>query len=298
MKPALTNQTEKDLKLFFEDRAKRTLRYIDHAQTISEHCEQYRDEIHVLQNQGSLLLQGVCARRTLLDIGQRFSAFIDRGDCLTPAKDRARKMIGPLSADLPLRDRASSIGLEDPLVNLPEVVDLAFDARLLGLATAYFQTVPFLSYVKIRKSFVNALPPSPTQQFHVDIGTYSIFKVLLYLNDVAPGGGPFCFVQGSHRKKFTNWESKRYSSEEMAAVYGEGRVVQYYARAGDAILVESTGFHRGEKPETADRSILILNYTVHPEYGFEYPPVRMRREDRERLPEYAGLVADGVLLTP
>jgi hypothetical protein len=261
MKPALTNQTENDLKLFFEDRAKRTLRYLDHAQTIWQHCDRYRDEIHVLLSRGSLLLPGFCARRTLIDIGQRFGGFIDRGHCLAPAKDRARKTVGPLSASLPLRDTASSIGLDDPLVNLPEVVDLAFDARLLGLATAYFQTVPLLSYVKIRKSFVNAIPPSPTQQFHVDIGTYSIFKVLLYLNDVAPGGGPFCYVQGSHRKKFTDWESKRYTSEEMAAIYGDSSV-------------------------------------VHPEYGFEYPPVRMRRGDLEKLPEYARLVADGVLLTP
>jgi hypothetical protein len=114
------------------------------------------------------------------------------------------------------------------------------------------------------------------------------------LNDVEPGGGPFCYVLGSHRSKFAGWDARRYSRDEMAALYGADRVVQHHVRAGDAIVVESAGFHGGEKPVARDRGILILNYTVHPEYGFDYPPVRMHRSDFESLPEYARLVADHV----
>jgi hypothetical protein len=280
MKPGFANLTEQDMR----------------APTICESLDRHRDETHVLQREGARLLPGFFPREKVLEIGRRFATYIDRGRSLAPAKDRARKMVGPSSETLPLRDKVSAIGLEDPFVNLPEVIELAFDARLLGLATAYFQTVPLLSYVKVRKSFVNAIPPTPTQHFHVDIGTYSIFKVLVYLNDVVPGGGPFCYVQGSRQQKFAGWESKRYSKEEMAAIYGGQQVVQFHASAGDAILADSTGFHCGEKPETADRSILIVNYTVHPEYGFEYPPVRIRREDLEKLSQYARLVADGLRL--
>lgn len=294
MKSAICHQTDKDLKQFFEDRAKRTLRYLDYAPTVSASCDRHHAQAGALRADGAMVLPGFFARDTMLRIGGRLDALIEDGRHLAPLKDRARKTIGAASERLPLRDRVSSIGLEDPLVNLPEVVDLAFDARLLALASAYFVTVPMLSYVKVRKSFVNAIPPSPTQHFHVDIGTCSIFKVLLYLNDVGPGGGPFCYVLGSHRRKFAAWDAKRYSREEMAAIYGADRVVQYHVRAGDAIVVESAGFHGGEKPVVGDRGILILNYTVHPEYGFEYPPVRMRRSDFEALSEYARLVADHV----
>jgi hypothetical protein len=58
--------------------------------------------------------------------------------------------------------------------------------------------------------------------------------------------------------------------------------------------VESTGFHCGEKPVASDRSILILNYAVEPEYGFDYPPVRIRRVDVEKLPAFARLSTDGL----
>jgi len=294
MKPALTNQTEHDLRRFFADRSNRTLRYLAHASTIHDSIHAYRDEVHRLQDEGMVPLPGFFARETLLEIGRLFDALIAAGRCLAPVKDRSHKLVGVDSRDLTTRDRASSIGLEDPLVSIPELLPLAFDARLLGMATAYFQTVPMLSYVKVRKSFANAIPPSPTQHFHVDIGTYRIFKVLLYLNDVGPGGGPFCYVKGSHRRKFSGWESKRYSEQEMAAEYGDDCVVHHYAHAGDAMVVESTGFHCGEKPYASDRAILILNYTVHPEYGFDYAPVRIRRDDFESLPDYARAAADAL----
>jgi len=294
MTPALTNQTEEDLKRFFEDKSNRTLRYLAHASTIHDSIYAYRDQIHRLQDEGTFGLPGFIARETLLDIGRRVDALIAAGRCVAPLKDRSHKLIGADIRNLTPRDRASSIGLEDPLVSVPELVPLAFDSRLLGMATAYFQTVPMLSYVKVRKSFANAIPPSPTQHFHVDIGTYRIFKVLMYLNDVEPGGGPFCYVKGSHRQKFDGWESKRYSEEEVAAKYGSDRIVHYYARAGDAMVVESTGFHCGEKPHARDRAILILNYTVHPEYGFAYSPVRIRRQDLESLPVYARAAADAL----
>jgi Phytanoyl-CoA dioxygenase (PhyH) len=294
MKPALTHQTEQDLKRFFEDKSNRTLRYLAYASTIQDSIYAYRDEIHALQGEGTVGLPGFFARESLLEIGRRFDALIAAGRCIAPVKDRSHKLVGVDTRSLTLRDRASSVGLDDPLVSMPDLVPLAFDSRLLGMATAYFQTVPMLSYVKVRKTFVNAIPPSPTQHFHVDIGAYRIFKVLLYLNDVEPGGGPFCYVNGSHRHKFDGWESKRYSEQEVAKEYGSDRIVHYSARAGDAMVVESTGFHCGEKPRTSDRTILILNYTVHPEYGFAYPPVRIRSDDLASLPPYARAAADAL----
>jgi hypothetical protein len=293
-----TNQTEADVRRFFEERAKRTLRYLDQASIIRQSGWRYRNEIQQLQSDGCVLLPEFFSRDSILGIGQQVDALIHNGDHLMPLKDRARKIVGAASEGLPMRDRASSIGIDDPLLHLPGVIDLAFDARVLGLATAYFQTVPLLSYVKVRQSFVNEIPSSPTQQFHVDIGAVSIFKVLLYLNDVGHGGGPFCYVQTSHREKFDGWESRRYSRDDMAAIYGAHRVVRFHARAGDAMVVESAGFHCGEKPQVADRKILIFNYTVYPEYGFEYPPVRIRRQDLEALPEYARLVADALVVEP
>ena len=294
MTTAICHQTETDLKKFFADRAARTLRYLDDAPAVHASSVRHLAAITRLRDDGAIALPGFFPRETILHIGQTVDAMIADGRHLAPMKDRARKTVGAESERLPLRDRVSSIGVEDPLVNVRPIVELAFDQQVLELASAYFLTTPMLSYVKVRKSFVNAIPASPTQHFHVDIGTFSIFKVLIYLNDVAPGGGPFCYVLGSHRRKFPQWETKRHTRDEMIAVYGADRVVQFHARAGDAIVVESAGFHGGEKPVTSDRGILIVNYTVHPEYGFDYPPVRMRGSDCERLSPFARRVADHI----
>jgi hypothetical protein len=295
--PAICHQTDGDLKRFFADRAKRTLQYLDLAPIVSASADTYHTQLTSLRADGAIVLPQFYARQMVLRAGERVDRLIEEGRHLEPLKDRARKVFGAASEGLPLRDRVSSVGVEDPLVHMPELIGIAFDDRVLALASAYFMTVPMLSYVKVRKSFVNAIPPSPTQQFHVDIGTYSIFKVLVYLNDVEPGGGPFGYVLGSHRRKFAGWEAARYGGNEMAAHYGADRVIRYHAHAGDAIVVESAGFHGGEKPTISDRRILIVNYTVHPEYGFEYPPVRMCRSDFTGLPEYARAVADHIVLT-
>jgi hypothetical protein len=294
--PGICHQTDADLKRFFEDRARRTLQYLELAPRVNAGADGHDTQLAALRADGAFVLPQFFARDAVVQLGARVDALIEEARHLEPLKDRARKVFGAASEGFPLRDRASSIGIADPLVHLPEAIPVAFDSRVLALASAYFMTVPMLSYAKVRKSFVNAIPPSPTQQFHVDIGTYSIFKLLVYLNDVEAGGGPFCYVLGSHRRKFAGWDAKRYSAEEMADHYGPDRVVRYDARAGDAIVVESAGFHGGEKPAVSDRRILILNYTVHPEYGFDYPPVRMRRSDFDSLSPYAQAVADHVQL--
>jgi hypothetical protein len=293
---SICHQTDADLKRFFADRAERTLRYLDLAPTVHAGSDGHHAQLAALRAEGAVVLPRFFARDAVLRAAARVDALIDEARHLEPLKDRARKVFGAASEGFPLRDRVSSVGIEDPLLHLPGLIEMAFDARVLALASAYFMTVPMLSYVKVRKSFVNAIPPSPTQHFHVDIGTYSIFKVLVYLNDVDAGGGPFGYALGSHRRKFPGWETKRYTADELAGQYGADRVVRYHAPAGDAIVVESAGFHGGEKPTAHDRRILILNYTVHPEYGFEYPPVRMRRFDFAGLSEYARAVADHVQL--
>jgi hypothetical protein len=294
--PGICHQTDADLKRFFADRAERTLRYLEFAPTVNASADRHHAPLATLRAEGAIVLPQFFDRAMVSGIGRSVDDLIAEARHLEPVKDRARKVFGAASDGFALRDRASSVGIEDPLVHLRDVAGVAFDDRILSLASAYFTTVPMLSYAKVRKSFVNAIPPSPTQQFHVDIGTYSIFKVLVYLNDVESGGGPFGYVLGSHRRKFADWDEKRYSAEEMAAHYGADRVVRYHARAGDAIIVESAGFHGGEKPIANDRRILILNYTVHPEYGFEYPPVRMRRSEYAALSAYAQAVADHVVL--
>ena len=66
------------------------------------------------------------------------------------------------------------------------------------------------------------------------------------------------------------------------------------------ILGDSTGCHRGTKPVTTDRDIVIINYGLHPEYGFVggvltmdgVPKAKIARSDLNSLAEGKVAAAD------
>jgi len=107
----------------------------------------------------------------------------------------------------------------------------------------------------------------------------------MYLNDVVDAeDGPLTIVPESLQKKPINWSSKyRWTEEEMIGIYGSDCLSYLTASAGDLIIARATtGFHRGTPPIRQDRTMLTLNYVVHPE---EWGPInfKMKMDDFERL---------------
>ena len=53
-------------------------------------------------------------------------------------------------------------------------------------------------------------------------------KAFIYLNDVDEAGGPFTYVEGSHKTKFDDWNKRpwamRYSDKEIVSAYGESAI--------------------------------------------------------------------------
>ena len=52
----------------------------------------------------------------------------------------------------------------------------------------------------------------------------------------------------------------------MIAIYGESSIVSLTANVGDLIVADTTGFHRGTKASSNDRSMLTVNYIIQPEF--------------------------------
>jgi len=93
--------------------------------------------------------------------------------------------------------------------------------------------------------------------------------------------------------KWDGWDQKaRYDDTEIADIYGAEAIVRCYAKAGDVILANTTGFHRGEKPVNNNRGILIVNYCLHPEYGFEHPAIHIKKHNKGALSPYCQLAAE------
>ena len=60
----------------------------------------------------------------------------------------------------------------------------------------------------------------------------------------------------------------------MKILYGEESLSYLTASAGDIIVTRATtGFHRGTPPISQERTMLTLNYVIHPE---EWKPINFK----------------------
>jgi hypothetical protein len=167
------------------------------------------------------------------------------------------------------RENVPFAAIEQPFVNVPEIIPIALDSRIIDITSAYLNCKSALGTCNLRKSYVNNVSETTTQLFHVDPNSPKFLKCFIYLNDVDLDGGPFCYVKGSHRRKFQGWNTKyRWGKDDIHEIYGLENIVYLTAKKGDLIIADTNAFHRGIKPIKMDRTMLTLDYTCHFE-GFE-----------------------------
>lgn len=299
--------TVADAQYFLDQVAERISRCREFAIPVLESGQRYSETVSQLHQNGYVILKNFFPQDLIKNLRDQVESMVRTRVGLCPIRAHAQETSEDLTEgryhyysnrfdhdkSSSLDNLASSVGVENPLLSLKDIPTVVFDPRILGMATAFYGAMPLLTFLKVRHAFANSLAPADTQLFHVDGGSFRIFKALLYLHDVREGGGPFCYVRGSHRKKWSEWEqSARYTDSEIEKVYGSESIIRCYAQAGDVILADTTGIHRGEKPVNLNRSILIVNYCIHPEYGFEHPHIQIKRQDRDTLSPFGQLAAE------
>lgn len=284
------------------ERQKRARRYKDSGFIVKPHSSL----VERLKKDGFAVLPEAFDRSVLLRIKDELERHLDAGSCLTPiSRDSARVGgdRGAPSAHLDesevalgqsyFRQHTNYVSVADPLVNCPSTVAAAFDELLIDVAAGYLDCIPSIGAINLRKSFVNDLSEFDTLYFHSDENSPKFLKFFFYLNDVDENGGPFCYVRGSQREKFSGWTSKyRWSFDEIVARYGESRIVNLTGKVGDVIMADTTGFHRGTKVRSGDRSMLTVDYVVHPEYWDKQAGFRIASESYQRLSAKQKAAAD------
>jgi hypothetical protein len=185
-----------------------------------------------------------------------------------------------------LRKATNTVDIQDPLKSIPSILSLALDEQILDLINAYCGCLTSLGYVKFRRSYANDFPLYDTNYYHYDGGTIRPIRVFIYLKDVDESTGPFCFVKGSHTKKFDGWRDRtRWSYEEMVDLYGEENLIRLTAQKGDLIIADNAGYHAAVKPISKDRNALLLTYLIHKEYAGG-PPCGYKLKNTEFLNDY------------
>jgi hypothetical protein len=130
------------------------------------------------------------------------------------------------------------------------------------------------------KSFVNELPDAGFNFFHSDNQSARFIKFFLYLNDVGPGGGPFCYVPESHRRKPFGWRTNNtLALMDIERHYGTGSVVRLTGRVGDL-------------PKQHARYALMINTGLHPIRHTIATTPKISRAMFERLTDRQRAIAD------
>lgn len=163
-------------------------------------------------------------------------------------------------ADAPAGTHVADIA-QTPL--LKAVHDIAFDERLIALATVYFGSVPYVDSVQAWWSLSGNDEPEEAENFHRDNDAIRFLKFFLYLTDVGEGQGPHKFVRGSHvEPKLLG--TNRLTDTAVENAFGSDRILTMTGRAGDAFVEDTFGVHKGQLPVSGTRLLLQVRYSLTP----------------------------------
>ena len=156
----------------------------------------------------------------------------------------------------------------------PLLVDFALSDAVLGMATRYLGSVPYLCRVDLVYSL-----PRPTadnmasQLFHVDPEGLTQVKFFIHMYDVGDSEGPFTFIPADEteriiaevralRRRQGKPHSGRYLDEEIDAVGGASSIVRIEGPTGDGIAIDTSRcLHMGSRVRPgAFRLCLYLQY--------------------------------------
>ncbi len=109
--------------------------------------------------------------------------------------------------------------------------------------------------------------------WHRDTNMIHQFKSIVYLTDVDEQNGPFEYLEGT-QKKSTLFEVGKYgvkldqnrlSDQEVDAIIEDGKYpkVQFKAKAGTCLLVDTSGIHRGRPLKSGERYALTNYFYQH-----------------------------------
>jgi hypothetical protein len=258
------------------DRRERARRHPESQFTFDPHANVVGD----IERDGFAIVKNALPKELLLNILREAEGHLDAGTSLVPITRDSARSKGDLSAankhlsadELKkgqeyFRQHTNYVSIANPAVNCPSVWKAAFHPLLTDIAHSYLNCVSAVGGLNLRKSYVNDLPEFDTLYFHVDPNSPKFLKFFFYLNDVDKRGGPFCYVKGSHKKRFSGWRSKgRWTFEEMEKHYGRENILDLTANLGDMIVADTNGFHRGTKVVSRDRFMLTVDYAIHEEF--------------------------------
>jgi len=146
------------------------------------------------------------------------------------------------------------------------LIQLAIHPGLLARVNRYLGMWSYLREVQIWLDMPTPGEAKETQLWHRDDDDHANVKAFIYLNAVTEGGGPFCFVPGTHvfgslKHAIPPTAPGRMNDDQMAATVPAAGWTCCTGSPRTVILADTTGFHKGLKPQTHHRVLVSFHYT-------------------------------------
>lgn len=170
------------------------------------------------------------------------------------------------------KKNTSYVIIKDSQKLAPEILKIAKDKKIISILNGYYPNCKFeLTFAKVILSFANKILPIDTQLFHNDYDSFRLVKVFLYLDDVLSiQDGPTQFVEDTNVYKDNNCKKlnklpMRLTEKLIKKNFKNKKLKSFIGKAGDALFLNTGMLHRGKKPKTKNRKVLILSYCIHDE---------------------------------
>jgi hypothetical protein len=145
---------------------------------------------------------------------------------------------------------------------VPGLYLLGLDAGLLRLVQQYLRLPVAYHGAVIRHSLVDGVGAGP-RLWHQDEEDFHVLRMVVYLNDVTVGGGPFEYIPrnlGLSYKQFAGFESSL-TNDRMRTVVPVERWKRIYGAAGTVVLADTAQvFHHESLQTERDRAVIMIGY--------------------------------------
>lgn len=146
---------------------------------------------------------------------------------------------------------------------VPELYLLGLDPGLLGLVQQYLRLPVAYHGAVIRHSLVDGVGAGP-RLWHQDEEDFHVLRMVVYLNDVTVGGGPFEYIPrslGISYKQFAGFESDL-TNDRMRQIVSLERWKRVYGAAGTVVLCDTAQvFHHESLQTERDRAVIMIGYS-------------------------------------
>ncbi|MET0309644.1 MAG: hypothetical protein ABW023_13135 [Sphingomonas sp.] len=167
----------------------------------------------------------------------------------------------------------------------PALYRAGLSSNLLDMVENYLQEPCYYMGCYLKREPVNA-SESGNRQWHLDIEDDQMLRVIIYMNSVREGGGPFQFIERKTTeqvKSKSKYRTGYVDDAQMQTLVDRSLWNSAYGAPGAAVFFDGTRvFHRALRPESQDRFSLTFTYATRNPLQF-YRSASLTKRTRRAL---------------